>query len=176
VRVVPKGSRLNRPTALLAAACLFACAHGQSHDAEPYTLTLQALEPVRVPLPPNGLRGRLVVVQFFATYCFPCLAMLPRLSVLQERYAEQGLVAVGVGMDLEGPTVLAPFADHYRFPFAILAATDAVRNGSSAFGPIAELPATVLLDRQGRPMAAFPGVVSGEQLDQLVLKALRAEP
>jgi peroxiredoxin len=121
---------------------------------------------------PVELAGKVVVAQFFATYCFPCLVMLPRLKELQDRYGHRGLQAVGVGMDLEGSTVLEPFAERYQLPFPLLIASDEVRQGTSTLGPIGVLPSTVVLDRDGRVVVAVPGVVSQEDLDRAVEKFL----
>jgi thiol-disulfide isomerase/thioredoxin len=87
---------------------------------------------------PAELEGRVILVQFFATWCFPCLAAFPELKRVEERYAQRGLTVVAVGMDLEGTKVLTPFALHERPPFPILVADDEVRSGKSAFGKIPE--------------------------------------
>lgn len=155
-------------------AVLLRCAHPPPAVLfEPYSRTLEALEPVNLRLPPGGLAGRVVVVQFFATYCFPCLSMLPKLTELQSRYGRQGFLALGVGMDLEGRQMLAPFAEHYQLPFPVLLPSESIRAGTSAFGPIQTLPSTVVLDRYGHPVSAFPGVVTAPVLDALVRAVLQ---
>lgn len=114
------------------------------------------------------LRGRPVVVVFFATWCMPCLAMIPALVQLHERHPEIHILAVG--MDLEGRTVLEPFRRHYGLRFPVVPAGREVASGRSGFGQVTELPATALLDSAGRPVAGWGGPVSLEAFEE----ALRA--
>lgn len=116
----------------------------------------------------SSLRGQVAVVNFFATWCFPCLLQLPQLAELQRREGPKGLQVVAIGMDLEGPLVLRPFAAQYRFPFPVLYPTDQMRSGSSPFGPIQALPSTFVIDREGRIAAAFAGPAAPDALTRLV--------
>ncbi len=112
----------------------------------------------------------MTVVNFFATWCFPCLLELPQLAELQRREGGKGLQVVAIGMDLEGLLVLKPFADQYQFPFPVALPSDAMRNGSSPYGPIRELPSTFVIDRGGRVAAAFAGPAALGGLEELVGK------
>lgn len=119
------------------------------------------------------LDGHVVLVNFFATWCFPCVAELPTLEALQRDYGPQGLQIVAVGMDLEGEKVLAPFADHYALRYPVLVADENIRSGQSAFGMIAALPTSVILDRQGRAVAAWQGVAGHEDMAKAIEKLLK---
>jgi thiol-disulfide isomerase/thioredoxin len=120
----------------------------------------------------RSLDGRVVLVNFFATWCFPCVAEVPSLVALQRDHEAKGFTVVAVGMDLEGRKVIAPFARHYNLTFPVLLASDRILEGSSVFGPITALPSSYLLDRQGRVLVAFSGVASPKDMDRLVRKAL----
>lgn len=120
----------------------------------------------------GSLRGKVAVVAFFATWCFPCLIELPQLAALQRGNGPRGLEVVGIGMDLEGSRVLKPFADQYQLPFPVLLPTEAMRGGSSPFGPIRELPSTFVIDREGRIAAAFAGPPNPERLARLIDRLL----
>lgn len=122
---------------------------------------------------PDELRGRTVLVNFFATWCFPCLGALPTLVELQRRYGDEGLTVVAVGMDLEGELVLEPFAREYELPFPLLVADERIRTGQTPFGRISVLPTTFLLGRDGRVIAAFEGLATSRSLDAAVAGALR---
>jgi len=119
------------------------------------------------------LSGRVVLVNFMATWCFPCVAELPTLEALQRDYGPQGFQVVAVGMDLEGAQVLGPFADHYELRYPVLVADERIISGQSVFGPIVALPTSFILDRQGRAVAAWQGVAGHEDLAKAIEKTLK---
>ncbi|XXF81340.1 TlpA disulfide reductase family protein [Myxococcaceae bacterium GXIMD 01537] len=122
--------------------------------------------------PPRALEGSVVLVSFFATWCFPCVAELPTLIALQRDFGPQGFLVVGVGMDLEGMQVLEPFARTMELPYPVLMADEAVRDGQSAFGPVRALPTSFLLDRDGRLIGAWQGMAPHGALSEAIQKAL----
>ena len=134
-------------------------------------LTLPSVGPTRHE--PATLSGSVVLVSFFATWCFPCVAEIPNLIALQRDLGPSGLRIVAVGMDLEGRRVLAPFAEYYALNYPVLEADDAMREGRSPFGLIRALPTAVLLDRRGALAAAWQGVVGHDEVDGAVRAALR---
>ncbi|MBX7117011.1 MAG: TlpA family protein disulfide reductase [Myxococcaceae bacterium] len=98
------------------------------------------------PWPP---RHELVLVTFITTWCFPCLAELPVLQTLHEKYASKGLRVVLVGVDREGRRVLEPLAAQYAFPFPLVVADQALVSGQSLWGNVGPLPTRVLFGREG---------------------------
>lgn len=119
------------------------------------------------------LPGNVVLVSFFATWCFPCVAELPTLQALQRDYGPQGFRMVGVGMDLEGAKVLEPFAYSMELNYPVLLADERIREGKSVFGPIRALPTTVLMDREGRVLGAWQGMAPHEAVAKAIEKALK---
>jgi len=119
------------------------------------------------------LSGQVVLVSFFATWCFPCLAELPTLEALQKEHGPQGFQVLLVGMDLEGPRVLQPFAEQYALNFPVLVSDEGMQQGRSAFGLIPALPSTFLLDKEGRVAGAWQGMAGHEDMSRAVRKLLR---
>lgn len=159
----------------LGAALLLACAAPHSREVRPLLVPALALESVgRVRATPEALYGRVLVVTFMATWCFPCLEELPDFVALQRQYGGPAFTVVFVGMDLEGAKVLEPFADYYELPFPLLVAGDRIRSGQSAFGKLAGLPTTFVIGRDGRPTAAVQGIVRKADLAREIEKALAA--
>ncbi|RKH47001.1 TlpA family protein disulfide reductase [Corallococcus llansteffanensis] len=155
---------------------LSGCHRGGPVDAGPAflrALTLPSVGPTRYD--PRQLSGRVVLVSFLATWCFPCLADLPTLENLQKTYGPQGFQVVAVGMDLDEGRVLAPFADHYAFPYPVLVSDERMRAGESAFGRIRALPSTVLLDKRGRAVAGWQGVEGQADVAKAIEKLLKED-
>lgn len=117
---------------------------------------------------PWRLEGRVVLLTFLATWCFPCLAELVVLKRLAEDHGEAGFSNVMVGMDLEGKKVLEPFALGYALTDPLLVSTPRLRAGETIFGRIRELPSRMLFGRDGRLVVAWSGVSGFEELNRLV--------
>lgn len=168
-RLVRELRRLAAP--LAAGLLLGACAHAPAVTPE------QLYGALRLPHvgghPAPRLQGHVVLVHFFATWCFPCLAELPVLERLQKDHQDQGFTVLAVGLDREGAKVLGPFAEQYQLPFPVLVASDAVREGRSVFGPIRAVPAYVLIDREGKVAWAYEGVGEPSELLRAVSRAVR---
>lgn len=124
----------------------------------------------------SAWRGRVVVVQFLASWCFPCIATAPRLEDLERRYAARGLSVVAVGMDLEGSLVLEPFQAQLGLHFPVLVGDAALREGRTAFGHITTLPTTVIIGRNDTVLSAFKGVPEEGGLEAFVEEALSLKP
>ncbi|RKH32414.1 TlpA family protein disulfide reductase [Corallococcus sicarius] len=155
---------------------LSGCHRGGPVDAGPAflrALALPSVGPTRYD--PRQLSGRVVLVSFLATWCFPCLTDLPTLENLQKAYGAQGFQVVAVGMDIDEGRVLAPFADHYAFPYPVLVSDERMRAGQSAFGRIRALPSTVLLDKRGRAVAAWQGVEGQADVAKAIEKLLKED-
>jgi thiol-disulfide isomerase/thioredoxin len=124
------------------------------------------------PFLPSRLAGQVVLVHFFATWCFPCLQEVTALLELQRRYGERGFTVVAVGMDLEGERVVEPFVRAFEPTYPVLLADERLRAGDTAYGRIRELPTNVLVGPKGQVLAAWSGLASPEQVGALIEKAL----
>jgi thiol-disulfide isomerase/thioredoxin len=124
----------------------------------------------------SAWRGRVLVVQFLASWCFPCIATAPGLQQLAQRYGAQGLSVVAVGMDLEGSRVLGPFQEQLGLNYPVLVGNAALRDGQTAFGRITTLPTTVIIGRDGTLLTAFIGVPTEGSLETFIEEALKLKP
>jgi thiol-disulfide isomerase/thioredoxin len=145
----------------------------QPSGPSPYLRSLLLPSVGPTPYDWRRLPGRVVLVSFFATWCFPCLAELPTLEALQKEYGSQGFQVVLVGMDLDGPKMLAPFAEQYALNFPVLVSNESMQQGQSAFGLIPALPSTFLLDKEGQVAGAWKGMASHEDMRKAVETLLR---
>jgi thiol-disulfide isomerase/thioredoxin len=110
-----------------------------------------------------------VVVDFWATYCVPCLKEIPTFNRLHEQYADRGVVVLGVSMDVDGgaPLVESFLKKHpmkYRVVLGSEKTTDLFH--------VNQLPTTVVFDRRGRALQRFEGYTPADALESVVKTAL----
>ena len=112
-------------------------------------------------------RGRVLVVNFWATWCAPCREEIPGFVRLQERHGERGLQFVGIAIDQPGK--VADFAREFRINYPVLIggpeSLDLLR---SAGNQQAILPYTLVIDRTGKVAARQPGGVKEDRLEELL--------
>lgn len=101
----------------------------------------------------QNLRGKVVVVNFWATWCSPCRAEIPDLSNLQRKY-ERHLQVIGISEDTIPIDGVRRFAEALRVSYPIAMATPALHR---VFGEIDGMPMTVVIDREGRIVERFVG-------------------
>ena len=106
------------------------------------------------------LRGKVVILNFWATWCPPCLKEIPEFIALQEKYGPAGLVVVGVSMD-EEPSTVAAFVGRSKINYPVVLATPLV---AASYGGVRVVPNTFVIDRTGKIVAAHEGFVESATL------------
>jgi thiol-disulfide isomerase/thioredoxin len=114
------------------------------------------------------LRGRVVVVDFWASWCGPCRAMMPVLNRLSQRYAAQGLTVIG--LTDEAPSIARQVGSSMGIRYTL--ATSDVAMGSYR---VDSLPTMVMIDRSGRVREVTVGMESPRELESAITRLL-AEP
>lgn len=117
-------------------------------------------------------RGRVLLLDFFATWAQPSVVAIRSYAVLQGKYADEGLAVVGVALDELGRQVVAGYATGMQIPYPVALATEAIRQGESAFGPLQAVPTLMVFDRRGRLVRVFVGLVPVERLERLLRQLL----
>jgi len=124
----------------------------------------------------SSFRGRIVVLNFWATYCGPCLKEMPDLAAIQNQYAALGVQVIGASADTlaEQKEVRKFIADlKINFPVWLGATTEEMARFN--LGPA--LPGTAILGRDGKIVAVYRGVIKAaelkKQLDTLIAEAQR---
>ncbi len=172
------GGRAARLTLALVLLCSAGCASTPVRPrAGSYVAVLAALPDVNGRyVEVSAWQGRVLVVQFLASWCFPCIATAPRLQELLRRYGKEGLSVVAVGMDREGAQVLLPFQEQLGLSYPVLVSDSPLREGKTAFGRISTLPTTVIVGRDGTVLTAFEGLPVEGSLETFIENALAMKP
>jgi thiol:disulfide interchange protein DsbD len=153
---------------------------GLTRDAAEYLAFLEkGAAPASAPAPaasasftamdgtPIGLKDRVAVVNFWATWCVPCIQEIPGFNKLAARYKDK-VTFVGVAMDEEGSTKVKPFL--VKHPIEYYVALGNEKLGES-YG-VTQMPTTVILDRAGRPFQRFEGFTREADLETAIQSAV----
>lgn len=116
------------------------------------------------------LQGKVVLVNFWATWCPPCRKELPALMKLQEKYRDKGLVVVGVSMDEGSASSVGKFLAKQKIIYPVILGDGELTRG---FGGVIGVPATFLVDRKGELAIRFDGFASEDELQEVVEKLLK---
>jgi len=91
-------------------------------------------------------KGKTVVIDFWATWCPPCRDEIPGYIELQEEYAKDDLVIIGVSLDRKGPEVVKSFMEKFGMNYVVVMGNE---NTVEAFGGFRGIPTTFIVDREG---------------------------
>ena|SRR5579862_2691074 len=118
-----------------------------------------------------ALKGKVVLLNFWATWCHGCVQEMPWIVEYADRYRSGGLAVLGVAMDEEGWEKVKPFLERKKLNYPVVVGTEAV---AQAYGGVEDLPSTFLIDREGRVAAAYKGMIDREKCEADI-RALLAE-
>jgi thiol-disulfide isomerase/thioredoxin len=135
-------------------------------------VTLKDLDDRDVAL--SQYKGKVVLVNFWATWCEACNAEIPSLIAMDQKYGQKGLVIVGISMDEEGRRVVGPFIDKTRFDvdgqkvpldYRILVGNE---DAADKFGGLIGLPTSFLISRDGRQVKRITGLTGYDEFAKAV--------
>lgn len=117
----------------------------------------------------SDYKGKVVLLNFWATWCGPCKAEIPWYVEFENRYKGSGLAVLGVSMDEDGWKSVRPFVQQHQMNYSVALGDDAL---AAAFGGIDALPETFLLDREGRIAAKYVGLSSKSHYEDGIVELL----
>jgi len=100
--------------------------------------------------------GQVTLIDFWATWCGPCVKMAPHLVDLQEEFEERGFTVIGMSLDQGGAPVVRRFNEQYGVNYPSLLASARI---AEAFGGVRAIPTSFLIDRDGRIVSRHVGYV-----------------
>ena len=119
-------------------------------------------------------RGKVVLVNFWATWCDPCREEIPWLIEMQQKYGPKGFTVLGVAMDEEGKSVVAPFVAKEQFSaggqkqsmnYPIVIGTEEI---ASKFGGLLGYPTSVLISRDGKVVKRITGLIDSQEISRTI--------
>jgi len=141
-------------------------------DSPEQSVTIKDLQDRDVTL--ANYKGKVVLVNFWATWCAPCQTEIPWMMEFEKKYGSRGFVLLGVSMDEEGKKTVAPFLYKSRFEldgqkqainYQILLGNDSV---AGKFGGILGLPTSMLYSRDGQKIKTITGLVDHDELAKAI--------
>ena len=142
-------------------------------------VTLKDLEGKDLSL--SQYKGKVVLVNFWATWCEPCQVEIPWLIEMQQKYSAKGFTVLGIAMDEEGASVVTPWVKNERFDvngsksqmnYPIVVGNDAA---ADKFGGLLGYPTSILVSRDGKVIKRITGLISYEEMSKSIESNLGTE-
>jgi cytochrome c biogenesis protein CcmG/thiol:disulfide interchange protein DsbE len=153
-------------------ACLGLALLGPQLRAEPAPdWKLQDLDGKTVKL--SDYKGKVVILDFWATWCPPCRAEIPHFIELQKQYGAQGLVIIGMSLDEGGAKVVSDFAKAKEINYPVVIGTQDI---ATAYGGIEAIPTTFIIDAKGNIVNKYIGLTDKDVFEGEIKKLLPATP
>jgi peroxiredoxin len=110
----------------------------------------------------SEFRGKVVLLNFWATWCVPCKQEIPWFVEFQQANKRRGFGVLGVSMDEDGWTSVKPYIDEKRINYPVVIGNDYI---AGLFGGLHEIPLTLVIDRSGRIAAIHAGLCRKEEYE-----------
>lgn len=117
----------------------------------------------------SSYKGKVVVVNFWATWCGPCKVEIPWFIEFQQKYKDRDFAVLGISMDDDGWKSVRPYITDHKLNYQVMIGNQVL---ADQYGDIESLPTTFILDRQGRIAAMHVGLVDKSDYQNEIVKLL----
>jgi peroxiredoxin len=105
----------------------------------------------------SDYRGKVVLLNFWATWCGPCKVEIPWFVEFEQQYKNKGFDVLGVAMDDDGWKAVKPFVEEHKMNYRVVLGNDSV---ATSYGGIDSLPTTFVINQEGRIVTSHIGLVN----------------
>ena len=113
----------------------------------------------------SDYKGKWIIVNYWATWCPPCLAEIPELNSFHTKYHLTEAVVLGVNIEKDDIDYVKEFVKDFKIVYPVLKTEDVV---SSPYGHLQALPTTFVLDKEGKVKEKILGAVTLERLEEII--------
>ncbi|HEV7218446.1 MAG TPA: TlpA disulfide reductase family protein [Terriglobales bacterium] len=160
----------------LVAMCPLLASQTTSQPAQPALQPGQAApdfvlpDSTGTPIKLSAYKGKVVLLDFWATWCTGCKVEIPWYVEFQNKYRNEGLTAIGVSMDDDGWKSVKPFLEEHKLNYPVVIANQDLGN---RYGGLPSLPLTLLIDRNGKIAESDAGMVNKNAFENKIKALLR---
>ena len=137
------------------------------NSAPDFTLMDVTGKPVKL----SDFKGKVVLLNFWATWCGPCKVEIPWFIEFEQKYKDQGLVVLVVSMDEDGWPTVKPYIEASKVNYRVVIGTDRV---GEMYGGVESLPTTFMLDREGKIANTHIGLIGKREYQDEINQLLGA--
>lgn len=120
----------------------------------------------------SDFKGKVIILDFWATWCVPCKAEIPDFIALQAKYGGQGLQVIGLSVD-DTQSKAKQYATEMKMNYPVLLA-EGKEDVLKAYDPIPSIPVSIIIDRQGRIAARHLGIATKDVFENDIAPLLQA--
>ena len=150
-------------TALALTAALAGCAQAAAPEST-FVLLAGSRQPTA------DMKGKVTLVNFWATSCTPCVAEMPQIVSTYDKYKAKGYDTLAVAMQYDPPSYVVNFAETRKLPFKV--AIDNTGKVAQAWGDVKLTPTTYIVNKQGQIVKKYVGAPNFDELHKLIEKLL----
>ena len=121
----------------------------------------------------SDYRGRVVLLNFWATWCGPCKLEVPWFIEFEQANKDRGFAVIGISMDEDGWAEVKPFLAEYNVNYRTVLGNDII---AQLYGGVEALPTSFLIDRDGRVASVHQGLISKSIYQNEIQELLSAQP